>query len=245
MLTTADVTMVRGLSVDGLNGLSAVSQAARVIGLSDELVRHALAFFERGTERPAGVLQVSPDMSKEGMERLRAALANQGRPHGVMLLDSDAAYHELTSRLDDAQFSQQRELSAREVARVFRIPPHMIGAPSADSMTYSNVEQESIEFVRYSLAPWLRRVELAISNDPDLAFERQYVKFELDGLLRADAKTRAEIYSLALDPLTGWMSRDEVRRLEDLEPQPGPSPQQQLNTAVTAAMTEVSNGNGT
>jgi HK97 family phage portal protein len=225
MLTEADVTMVRGLSIDGLSGLSAVSQAARVIGLSDELVRHALAFFERGTERPAGVLQVSPDMSQDGKDRLREALRNEGRPHGVMLIDSDAAFHELTSRLDDAQFSQQRELSAREIARVFRIPPHMIGAPSADSMTYSNVEQESIEFVRYSLAPWLRRIELAISNDPDLAFERQYVKFELDGLLRADAKTRAEIYALASDPLTGWMTRAEIRALEDLPPEPGGPPQ--------------------
>jgi HK97 family phage portal protein len=125
---------------------------------------------------------------------------------------------------------------------VFRIPPHMIGAPSADSMTYSNVEQESIEFVRYSLAPWLRRIELAVSNDPDLCFERTFVKFELDGLLRADAKTRAEIYALASDPLTGWMTRAEIRALEDLPPEPGGPPQiaQLLNGMPREAST---NGN--
>jgi HK97 family phage portal protein len=213
-----------------------------VIGLSDELVRHALAFFERGTERPAGVLQVSPDMSEEGLERLRATLSNQGRPHGIMLLDSEAAFHELTSRLDDAQFSQQRELSAREVARVFRIPPHMIGAPTGDSLTYATTEQQSIDFVRYSLTPWLRRIELAISNDSDLAFERQYVKFELDGLLRADSKTRAEIYHLASDPLQGWMTRAEIRALEDLPPEPeGPPPIAQLLQAMPTEAN--SNGN--
>ena len=160
-----------------------------------------------------------------------------------MVIDGDADFHELTSRLDDAQFVEQRRLTAQEVARVFRVPPHMIGAPTGDSLTYSTVEQESIDFVRYSLTPYLRRIELAIANDPDLAFERQYVRFELDGLLRADAKTRAEIYTAALDPITGWMSRDEVRRLEDLEPEPELSPQQQINQAVTAAMQEV-NGNG-
>jgi HK97 family phage portal protein len=194
-----------------------------VLGLSDELVRHALAFFEQGTERPAGVLQVSPGMSVEAMDRLREALKAQGKPHGLMLLEADAQYHELTSRLDDAQFTEQRRLAAQEVARVFRIPPHMLGAPSADSMTYSNVEQESIEFVRYSLTPWLRRIELAISNDRDLCFQQQFVKFEVDGLLRADAKARAEVYEKALDPIKGWMSRAEIRRLEDLEPETPPA----------------------
>ena len=112
-------------------------------------------------------------------------------------------------------------------------------------MTYSNVEQESIEFVRYSLTPWLRRIELAISGDPDLAFQRHYVRFELDGLLRADAKTRAEVYALALDPMGGWMSRDEVRRLEDLEPEPEPTQAQIVTKAVQAAMTPgATNGNG-
>jgi HK97 family phage portal protein len=126
---------------------------------------------------------------------------------------------------------------------VFRIPPHMLGAPSADSMTYSNVEQESIEFVRYSLTPWLRRVELAVSNDRDLAFQAQFVRFEVDGLLRADAKTRADVYTAALDPLTGWMTREEVRRLEDLPPEPQGAPQvaQLLNAMQGEAAT---NGNG-
>ena len=96
----------------------------------------------------------------------------------------------------------------------------MLGAPTGDSLTYSTVEQQSIDFVRYSLAPWLRRIELAISGDSDLAFARQYVKFEVDALLRGDSSSRAAYYTQALNPATGWISREEVRRLEDLEPRP-------------------------
>jgi HK97 family phage portal protein len=253
MLTTSDVVYIKGLTVDGLNGLSAVQQAARVLGLSDELVKHALSYFDDkaagGTPRPAGVLRLGDGGLLEsgdlGGERERERLKAQARPHGILVVRGDAEYFPVAQKLDDAQFVEQRRLAAQEIARVFRIPPHMLGAPSADSMTYSNVEQESIEFVRYSLQPWLRRIELAISNDPDLAFQRQYVRFELDGILRADAKTRAEIYALALDPLTGWMTRDEVRRLEDLEPEPEPPRAAVMQAAINAITTSngVSNGN--
>jgi HK97 family phage portal protein len=248
MLTDADVVYVRGLSVDGLNGLSAVQQAARVLGLSDELVKHALSYFDTGavggTPRPAGVLRISEDYASSERQSAREILKAEGRPHGIMVVQGDAEYFPVAQRLDDSQFVEQRRLAAQEIARVFRIPPHMIGAPTGESMTYATVEQEAIDFVRFSLQPWLRRIELAISNDPDLAFQKQYVRFELDGLLCADAKTRAEVYALALDPVTGWMSRDEVRRLEDLEPEPEPTQAQIVTQAVAAAMTTNGATNG-
>jgi HK97 family phage portal protein len=197
LLTEADVVHVKGLSVDGLSGLSAVSQASRVLGLSDELVKHALSYFDTGagggTARPAGVLRLGEGAAFGGHDRTKEKLKAEARPHGILVIEGGSEYFPVASKLDEGQFVEQRRLAAQEIARVFRIPPHTLGAPSADSMTYSNVEQESIEFVRYSLVPWLRRIELAVSNDADLAFQRQFVKFELDGLLRADAKTRAEI----------------------------------------------------
>jgi HK97 family phage portal protein len=251
LLTDADVIHVKGLSVDGLTGLSAVTQAARVLGLSDELVKHALSYFDTGaqggTARPAGILRMGPDASFSDADRTKEKLKAESRPHGVLVVQGDAEYHAIAERLDDSQFVEQRRLAAQEVCRVFRIPGHMLNAGSGgDSLTYSTTEQLSLDFVKYSLAPWLRRIELAISNDPDLAFQRQYVRFELDGLLRADAKTRAEIYGLALDPVTGWMTREEVRRLEDLDPEPEPSPAAVIATAITAATTPTgaaSNGN--
>ena len=175
ILTTRDVVHIKGLSTDGLVGLSAVTQAARVLGLSDELVKNALAYFEADLPHPAGVLSLGPDATFSQSERTKETIRSEARPHGVMIVRGEASYEQIGSKLDDAQFVEQRRLAAQEVARVFRIPPHMLGAPSADSMTYSNVEQESIEFVRYSLTPWLRRIELAISGDTDLTSERQFV----------------------------------------------------------------------
>jgi hypothetical protein len=102
-----------------------------------------------------------------------------------------------------------------------------------DSLTYSTAESMSIDFVKYSLTPWLRRIELALSNDADLTVSRQFVKFEVDGLLRADAATRSEVYARALDPITGWMDENEVRALEDLPPR---APREPIPPAL--------NGNG-
>jgi HK97 family phage portal protein len=241
LLTERDVVHVKGLSVDGLVGLSAVQQCARVLGLSDELVKHALSYFDTGTPTPAGVLRLGEGASFPDQERTKEKLKAEARHGGVLVIEGDVDYKEITAKMDDSQFAQQRELSAREVARVFRVPAHMIGAPTGSSLTYATVEQEAIDFARYSLQPWLRRIELAISNDSDLAFERQFVKFELDGLLRADAKTRAEIYALAADPVTGWLDVDEIRALEDLPPRGGttngtnPITQQQMEQMISNA----------
>ena len=189
------------------------------------------------------MLRVNPDLHSDSGERLFERLRAEGQPHGLLVMSGDAEYIEIASKLDDSQFVEQRRLAAQEIARVFRIPPHMLGAPTGDSLTYATVEQESIDFVRYSLTPWLRRIELAISNDRDLAFERQFVKFEVDGLLRADAATRSEVYARALDPVTGWMTREEIRRIEDLDPEPEPSPAAGMQAAINAITEASTNGN--
>lgn len=248
LLTESDVAHVKGLSVDGLVGLSAVSQASRVLGLSDELVKHALSYFDAGAAggggRPAGVLRLGQGAHPDDLERTHEwmrAKAARGGPHGVLVIEGEAEYTPMTAPLDDSQFVEQRRLAAQEIARVFRIPPAMLGAPTGDSLTYSTVEQQSLDFVRYSLAPWLRRIELALSGDRDLAFERQFVRFETDALLRADADTRSQVYTRALDPITGWMDRDEVRRLEDLPPRgaaPAAAP-----PAIEQMLAAASNGN--
>ncbi|MDP9144575.1 MAG: phage portal protein, partial [Actinomycetota bacterium] len=243
LLSEADIVHIRGLSVDGLNGLSAVSQAARVLGLSDSLVKHAMGYFESDTPLPAGVLRLNSEATELQRETNIEGLRNEARPHGVLVVRGDADYQPIANKLDDSQFTEQRRLAAQEVARVFRIPSHMLSAGSGgDSLTYATVEQQSLDFVRYSLQPWLRRIELAISNDADLAFQKQFVKFEVDGLLRADAATRAQVYTAALDPVQGWMTRDEIRALEDLPPEPQGAPQ--VAQLLNAMPREAVNGNG-
>ena len=102
------------------------------------------------------------------------------------------------------------------------MPPWIIGAPSGDSLTYSTVAEQARAFVTFSLRPWLVRIERAIGGDADLCPGATYVGFDVDGLLRSDAATRADVYAKALDPTTGWMRRDEIRALEDLEPEGSP-----------------------
>lgn len=251
LLTTNDVIHIKGMSVDSIWGLSAVHQAGRVLGLSDQLIRHAMSFFDTGRGLPTAVFRMPPESSHAARAATAETVRNEMVARGVLVIEGEGSFEPTTLRLDDAQFSEQRRLSAQEVARVFRLPPHMIAAPSSDAMTYSNIEQQSLDFVRYSLQPWLRRIELAISNDSDLTFQSQYVKFDVDELLRGDVATRANYYHLALDPVAGWMSRAEVRELEDLGPEEQtedtpPPPAPPIAPAITVmqptAPTGASNG---
>jgi len=98
------------------------------------------------------------------------------------------------------------------------VPPWIVGAKDGGSLTYANSENQALHFVTYSLRPWLVAIEQAFSADRDLFMERTSCEFLLDAVIRADSATRAQVYTAALNPETGWMTRAEVRRLENLEP---------------------------
>lgn len=222
----ADIIHVRALSTDGLVGLSPVRQCRVALGLSQGLADHAAAFFVNGA-RPSGILQVPAHIDRPMLDELRDDLtrvhAGSQNAHKVAIVAGDMNWTAISGPMDDLQFVEQRHLSTAEIARVFRVPPWMVGTSSGDSMTYSNVEQQALSFVTHSLRPWLVLIEQALSEDADLCPGSLYVEFLLDALLRADSKTRAEVYTAALEPATGWMTRDEVRRLENLDPEPAPA----------------------
>jgi HK97 family phage portal protein len=138
--------------------------------------------------------------------------------HRVAVLSGDAKFTPIAFSADDSQFLQQRELSAREVARIFRVPAWLIDAEPSSSRTYANVNQQNLSFVQHSLRPWLTRIERAFTADSDLCMGTLYLQFELGGLLRGDPDLRTQIYQRALGDQTkpGWMTRAEVRELEDL-----------------------------
>lgn len=217
-----DIVHIKAMSTDGLVGLSPIKQCRTALGLSAGLGDHALAFFQHGG-RPSGILTLPQGSGKDAVSSL--AMQAEGRhggaknAHRIAVITGEVDWKQISGPLDDLQFVEQRKLSTAEIARVFRVPPWMIGASSGDSMTYSNVEQQQLAFVTHSLRPWLVVIEQAISADSDLCPGSVYVEFLLDSLLRADSKTRAEVYTAALDPITGWMRRDEVRRLENLDPE--------------------------
>ncbi len=217
-----DVVHVKALSTDGLVGLSPIRQMRGALELNDAVREAATALFANNA-RPSGILKMQGSENRQQVEELRAAWsARHGgeRSGGVAVMSGQVEFTPVAMPADDAEFVAARKLSATEVARAFRIPPWMIGAEDGGSMTYSNVEQQMLSFATYSLRPWLTAIEQTISADRDLFGPSLYCEFLLDSLLRADSKTRAEVYEKALDPITGWLRRDEVRRLENLEPEP-------------------------
>jgi HK97 family phage portal protein len=219
----SDVLHVKAMTgVDGLGGLSPVTQCRLALQLSASLQATASAS-SANDARPSGVLSVPAPQSTQTIEEIRerwdarhGGVENRGR---VAVVQGEISWTPVAFSAEDSQFLGQRELSAREVARIFRVPAWMIDAPTGDSLTYSNVLEQNRAFVSHSLRPWLVRLGRAISGDADLCPGGTYVEFDLDGLLRADAAARSEIYTRALDTDTGWMTRAEVRELEDLPPE--------------------------
>lgn len=223
--TSADILHVRAiLSEDGILGMTPIRQAAGAITLNNELGRHSRDVMTRGA-RLSGILTtpadvpVDPDNIAAIKAEIQESWVGPQNSGGVAFITGGLTFSPLSMPLADAQFVEQRQLSTAEIARVFRLPPWMLGAPSGDSMTYSNVESQAMAFVRFSLAPWLTCLEQALSADRDLMPSTTFAEFLVDALLRGDSKTRAEVYTAALDPQTGWMTRAEVRRLENLAPE--------------------------
>jgi len=219
-----DIVHIRGLSTDGLVGVSPVRQCRVAMDLSASLAAHANHFFQNGA-RPTGILRAPPFPDQAAEDVFAAEFSNNEmglrNAHKIAVITSELPldFTQLSGPLDDLQFVEQRHLSTAEIARIFRVPPWMVGASSGDSMTYSNTESQALAFVTHSLRPWLVLIEQAISEDADLCPGALYCEFLLDALLRADSKTRSEVYTAALNSETGWMTREEVRRLENLEPE--------------------------
>jgi HK97 family phage portal protein len=220
-LGPSDVLQIKAMSQDGLRGMSPVTQCKVALGLSSSLQVSAKTFTEKGS-RPSGILVAAnhgADTAKDLAKQWETQHAGAPNMHQVAVLSGDVTFTPVAFSAEDSQFLEQRELSAREVARVFRVPAWAIDAPTGDSLTYANVLDQNRALVTHCLRPWIVRLERAFSNDADLCPGGTYVQFDLDGLLRADAATRSEIYTRALAPETGWMTRAEVRDLEDLAPE--------------------------
>lgn len=241
----SDILHIRGgLSFDGLRGVSPIRQCAEALGLADALQKQASALASNAAV-PRGVLVVSPGPAQEDtMRNLEAAWAdrhkgpaNAGR---VAVLAADAVdFKPLSVTPADAEFLGQRKLSSTEIARLFLVPPYLIGAEAGSTMTYSNTESEGLNFLRFSLAPHLTVIEQALSNDTDLCPGNLYVEFLTDAILRTDSATRAQVYTAALNAQTGWLRRDEVRELENLPPE---AEEPQPHTALPPPV--VVNGSG-
>ena len=133
---------------------------------------------------------------------------------------------------NDAQLLESRSFSVEEICRWFRVPPFMVGHSEKSTSWGTGIEQQMIGFLTFTLGPWLRRIEQAISKDLLTPTDRVrfYPKFAIEGLLRADSAGRAAFYSAMVN--NGILTRDEVRELEDREPMGGNAAVLTVQTAM-------------
>jgi len=210
---------IRNFSLGGIVGLSPIALAREAIGLSRAGEELGSRFFANGA-RPGGILQHPAKLSPEAYERLKASW--EGRHQGltnvnrIAILEEGLTWKDVGMPLKDAEFLETRKFQNAEIARIFRVPLHMI--QDMQGATFSNIEHQGIEFVVHSLRPWLVRMEQSISRDLIGAIERNsiFTEFLVDGLLRGDLPSRYNAYNIGRTG--GWLSRNDIRGMENMNP---------------------------
>lgn len=219
-LTSEDVLFIPDVVKPGsLRGISRVEALKENFGLAQALENYASKFFGSGTQT-SGVLEVPGNLTAEQAKAMQQAFDSRhkgwGRAHKTAIITGGAAYKPTNVPNDQAQFLDSRRMAVEDIARAFNIPPHLLGLPGTN--TYASVEQNNIAFVTHTLRPIAQKLEGALTSllSQQTGLEAAFVKFSLDGLLRADINSRTEAYSRGLQ--AGYYKINDVRRFEDLEP---------------------------
>ena len=198
-----------------LVGISPLNQARNLVGLSIAMDRHLAQFYGEGGT-PSGVLETSQKLNLEQARVIQATWeATHKRHRKPAVLSDGLKFTPITTSAADSQMIQSREQFIRDIARIFRIPSHLILA-TGDNQTYQNVEQASLNYLTHTIAPWIRRLEIAISK---ILPQGTDVAFDTSTLLRVDALTRAQVNKINVQ--MGARSPNEVRQIEGMEPYDG------------------------
>ena len=216
-LRQTDVLHIPGLGFDGLVGYSPIAMAKTAIGIAIATEEYGATFFQNGA-RPAGVLEhpgvvKDPEKLRESWHSVYGGTKNVGK---IALLEEGVKYQQIAIPPEEAQFLQTRKFQLDEIARLYRVPPHMIG--DLEKSSFNNIEQQSLEFVKYTLNPWVVRWEQGLQKALLSNRERKdyFIRFNVDGLLRGDYKSRMEGYAIGRQ--NGWLSANDIRSLEDMNP---------------------------
>ncbi len=215
-LRPSDVLHIPGLGFDGLVGYSPIAMAKNAIGMAIACEEYGAKFFANGAA-PGGVLE-HPGTIKDPArvrESWQSTFGGSGNANKIAVLEEGMKYTPIGISPEQAQFLETRKFQINEIARIFRVPPHMVG--DLEKSSFSNIEQQSLEFVKYTLEPWLIRWEQSICRSLLLPDEKPlyFVKFNVDGLLRGDYTSRMSGYATARQ--NGWMSANDIRELENLD----------------------------
>lgn len=215
-LLPEDVLHIPALGFDGLVGYSPIAMAKNSIGMGLACEEYGAKFFANGAA-PSGVLEhpgTIKDITRlrESWNAIYGGSKNAGK---VAILEEGMHYSPISISPNEAQFLETRKFQVDEIARIFHVPPHMIG--DLERSTFSNIEQQSLEFVKYTLNPWVCRWEQALTRSLLSPKEkREYsIKFNVDGLLRGDYQSRMNGYAVGRQ--NGWMSANDIRKLENLD----------------------------
>ena len=214
ILPAEQVLHIPGLGFDGLVGYSPIAMAKNAIGLAVACDEYGASFFANGAS-PSAVLE-HPGVIKNP-ERVREAwhrAYGSGNAHKTAILEEGMKYTPISIPNNEAQFLETRKFQIEEIARLYRVPLHMIG--DLDHATFSNIEQMSLEFVMYTLSPWLIRWEQSLMKAllSDSEKGRYFIKFNVEGLLRGDYASRMQGYSIGIQ--NGFLCPNDVRMLEDM-----------------------------
>lgn len=196
-------------------GLTPVEAYATTVNMGLSAQDYKADWFGKGNVPKGHLRNTAKTLQTTEADAVKQRFKQSIKGGDVFVSGSDWEYNSFSVSGSDAQFIETMRLTATQIATIYGIPPEMIGGETGKSMTYQNVEQQSINFVQFTLLPWLTRLESAFSA---LVPESQYVRFNVNGFIRADLKTRYEAHHLAITG--GWMTRDEVREFEDREPLP-------------------------
>ena len=216
ILKPSDVLHSPGLGFDGLVGYSPIAMAKNAIGLAIATEEYGAKFFANGAT-PGGLLEYpgtvkDPDRVRESWNKGFSGSQNAGK---VAILEEGMKYTPISIAPEQAQFLETRKFQINEIARIFRVPPHMVG--DLEKSSFSNIEQQSLEFVKYTLDPWVVRWEQSLSRALFTPEEKKkyFFKFNVEGLLRGDYQSRMNGYATARQ--NGWMSANDIRELENLD----------------------------
>ena len=207
-----------------IRGMSRTEALKENFGLAKALENYAAKFFGSGTQT-SGVLEFPGNLTAEQAKQMQEAFDSRhrgwGRAHKTAIISGGAKYVPTNVPNDQAQFLDSRRMAVEDVARAFNIPPHLMGLPGTNS--YASVEQNNLAWVTHCLRPIVEKIEGAfnplMSRYP--GGETAFIKFNLDGLLRADINSRMSAFSTGLQ--AGFLTINDVRRLEDLQPILDPS----------------------
>lgn len=209
-----DVWHVRAHTMPGQTcGMSPIRYARETIGLGLAAERFGAEFFGSGAVPSAIIKSLDPTLGPEEAQALKAAWLKAQRTRQPMVMNAATEFSALSIAPEEAQFIESARWNVAQVARVFGVPAEMIGGESGGSLTYSNTEARALDFVRYSLGPWVVRLEAALGR---LVPAGHRVRFNPDALLRGTTSERYAAHASAL--AAGWLTVAEVRALEDLPP---------------------------